>query len=73
MDKHPDQEVLGGGRPKAKLTGLIPNGLFDLIEEYRLRACDSTANPNKIKLSLSALINKILVNTHCVRDTDIVA
>ena len=36
VDKHPDQEVLGGGGPKAKLTGLIPHGLFDLIEEYRL-------------------------------------
>ena len=35
-DKPPSQEMLSGGRPKAKLTGLIPNRLFDLIEEYQL-------------------------------------
>ena len=72
-DKHPDQEVLGGGGPKAELAGLIPHGLFDLIEEYRLRARDSTANPNKFKPIPSTPLNEILVNTHRARDTDIVA
>ena len=71
-DKHPDQEVLSGGRPKAKLAGLIPHRLFDLIEEYRLRARDSTANLKKVKPIPSMLINEILVNTHRACNTDIV-
>ena len=65
--------TLGGGGPKAELTGLILHGLFDVIEEYRLRVCDSTANPNKFKPIPSTPLNEILVNTHRARDADIVA